>query len=66
MGQVRWKIGRQLILGLLLAVTVSGCGLTVKQKAALNSFSAATQEFSTGAQAEFQKNRQDVIEMNRA
>ena len=66
MGQVRWKIGRQLIMGLLLAVTVSGCGLTVKQKAALNSFSAATQEFSTGAQTEFQKNRQDVIEMNRA
>jgi hypothetical protein len=64
MGQVRWKIGRQLILGLLLAVTVSGCGLTVKQKAAIDSFSAATQEFSTGAQTEFQKNRQDVIEMN--
>lgn len=66
MGQVRWKIGWPSVMSLVLAVTVSGCGLTVKQKAALNSFSAATQEFSTGAQAEFQKNRQDVIEMNRA
>ncbi|HMS84225.1 MAG TPA: hypothetical protein PKD12_11290 [Nitrospira sp.] len=65
MGQVGWKIGWPSVMSLVLAVTVSGCGLTAKQKAALDSFAAATQEFSSSAQSEFQKNRQDVIEMNR-
>ncbi|MDH4304864.1 MAG: hypothetical protein OEV53_12460 [Nitrospira sp.] len=60
------KIGRRTVIGLCLAVTLSACGLTVKQKAALDHFGAATQDFSTSAQTEFQKSRQDVIEMNRA
>ncbi len=65
MEQVRWKVCWQSIMSLVLAVTVFGCGLTVKQKAALDSFSMATQAFSASAQTEFQKNRHDVIEMNR-
>ncbi|MFO0700610.1 MAG: hypothetical protein U0236_15410 [Nitrospira sp.] len=65
MGQVGGMIGWQSVMSLVLAVTLSGCGLTAKQKAALDSFAAATQEFSNSVQTEFQKNRQDVIEMNR-
>ncbi len=42
-----------------------GCGLTVQQKAAFDHFASSTQDFSTAAQTEFQKSRQDVIEMNR-
>lgn len=53
------------IAGLVMAVGLSGCGLTVQQKAALDHFASATHDFSTLAQTEFQKSRQDVIEMNR-
>lgn len=59
------RIGWQSILCLVAVAILSACGLTAKQKAALDSFAVATQDFSMGAQAEFHKNRQDVIEMNR-
>ncbi len=53
------------IAGLVITAGLSGCGLTVPQKAALDHFASATHDFSTIAQTEFQKSRQDVIEMNR-
>lgn len=59
------KIGWRPIVTLLLAVTLSGCGLTIQQKAAVDRFASATQDFSTTAQTEFQQSRQDVIKMNR-
>lgn len=66
MGIVQGRIiGWQPITWLVVAVVLSGCGLTVQQKAALDHFASATHYFSTIAQTEFQKSRQDVIEMNR-
>ncbi|MGC4096377.1 MAG: hypothetical protein QM706_04615 [Nitrospira sp.] len=63
---VRWtKIGWCPIVTFLMAVTLSGCGLTIQQKAALDHFASATQDFSTTAQTEFQRSRHDVIKMNR-
>lgn len=63
---VRGKIiGWQPIMCLVVAAVLSGCGLTVQQKAALDQFSTATRELSMAAQTELQKSRQDVIEMNR-
>lgn len=50
---------------LVLVVVVSGCGLTIQQKAALGQFATATRDLSVAAQAEFQKSRQDVVDMNR-
>lgn len=61
----RANIGGQALVCLVMTVVLSGCGLTVQQKAALDHFASATHEFSTIAQTEFQKSRQDVIEMNR-
>lgn len=61
----RRNITLRLIAGLVMAAGLSGCGLTVPQKAALDHFASATHDFSTIAQTEFQKSRQDVIEMNR-
>lgn len=61
-----WKpTGRWSMICCILVGVLSGCGLTVHQKAALDHFATATQDFSTTAQTEFQKSRQDVIEMNR-
>ena len=48
------KTGWRPIVTLLMVVTLSGCGLTIQQKAALDRFASATQEFSTTAQTEFQ------------
>mgnify|MGYP003498178729 CR=1 FL=1 len=62
---LRRNIALRLIAGLIMAAGLSGCGLTVPQKAALDHFASATHDFSTIAQTEFQKSRQDVIEMNR-
>lgn len=62
----RWRnIDWPAIMSLVIAAALSGCGLTVHQKAALDRFAVATHDFSTTAQAEFQQNRHDVIEMNR-
>lgn len=66
MRMVQWRnIDWRSLTGLALAVSIFGCGLTVQQKAAFDHFASSTQEFSTAAQTEFQKSRQDVIEMNR-
>jgi len=56
---------KQISLCLGLIVFMSGCGLTIQQKAALDQFATATHDLSVAAQTEFQKSRQDVIEMNR-
>jgi hypothetical protein len=51
--------------GMLVAMAFLGCGLTVKQQAAIARFSAATSDFSTVGRSEFEHSRADVIEMNR-
>ena len=56
---------KQISLCLGLLVFMSGCGLTIQQKAALDQFATATRGLSVAAQTEFQKSRQDVIGMNR-
>lgn len=66
MRMVQWRnIDWRSLTGLALAASIFGCGLTVQQKAAFDHFASSTQDFSTAAQTEFQKSRQDVIEMNR-
>lgn len=66
MGVALWRTNTwRSIAGVAIAVGLTGCGLTVQQKAALDHFASATHDFSTLAQTEFQKSRQDVIEMNR-
>ena len=63
---VRGKIiGSQPITCLAIAVLLSGCGLNIQQKAALDQFATATKDLSVTAQAELQKSRRDVVEMNR-
>lgn len=63
---VRGKIiGWQPIMYLVAAAVLSGCGLTIQQKAALDQFATATRDLSVAAQAELQKSRHDVVEMNR-
>lgn len=52
-------------LGLFGMFLVMGCGLTIQQKGAVNQFATATRDLSVSAQAEFQRSRQDVVEMNR-
>jgi hypothetical protein len=52
-------------LGLVMAAGLSGCGLSIQQKTALNQFASATHDFSRIAQTELQQSRHDVIEMNR-
>ncbi len=55
------------LLNVLIALTLFlqfGCGLSVKQRAAAQTFSAATIDLATLAEAEFTKSRADVIEMN--
>lgn len=56
---------KQISLCLGLVVVLSGCGLTIQQKAAIDQFATATHDLSTTTQTEFQRSRQDVIEMNR-
>ncbi len=60
-----WGIGWQPVLWLIVAVVLSGCGLTIQQKAALDQFATATRALSIAAQTELQKSRQDVVDMNR-
>jgi len=63
---VQWRmIGWQPITCILVAVVLSGCGLNIQQKAALDQFAMATRDLSVAAQSELQKSRQDVVEMNR-
>ena len=63
---VRGKIiGWQPIMFLVAAAVLSGCGLNIQQKAALDQFATATRDLSVAAQAELQKSRHDVVEMNR-
>lgn len=49
----------------VITVVLSGCGLNIQQKAALDQFATATRDLSVAAQTELQKSRQDVVEMNR-
>lgn len=58
-------IGWQPITCLVVTVVLSGCGLNIQQKAALDQFATATRDLSVAAQTELQKSRQDVVEMNR-
>lgn len=60
-----WGIGWQPVRWLIAAVVLSGCGLTIQQKAALDQFATATRALSMAAQTELQKSRQDVVDMNR-
>ncbi len=62
-----WRrgVGWQPIMCFMVAAVLSGCGLNIQQKAALDQFATATRDLSVAAQAEFQKSRQDVIDMNR-
>jgi len=59
------SICKQVSLFLGLLVVMSGCGLTIQQKASLDQFATATRDLSVAAQTEFQKSRQDVVDMNR-
>lgn len=56
---------RVLLYCLVFLPLLQGCGLTIQQKAALDQFATATRDLSVAAQTEFQKSRQDVVEMNR-
>lgn len=49
----------------MLLVASAGCGLTIRQKTAVQQFGSATSEFATLTRSEFIQSRQDVIEMNR-
>jgi hypothetical protein len=49
----------------LLLVALTGCGLTVHQRMAVQQFGAATTDFASVTRGEFIQSRQDVIEMNR-
>jgi transglutaminase superfamily protein len=60
----RWKRSLEGTAGLVLAIAFLGCGLTVKQQAAIDQFSAATSDFATVGRSEFQQSRADVTEMN--
>ena len=60
----RWKRSLEIIASLVLAIAFLGCGLTVKQQAAIDLFSAATSDFATVGRSEFQQSRADVTEMN--
>jgi hypothetical protein len=59
------SIYKQVSLFLGLLVLMSGCGLTIQQKSSLDQFATATRDLSVAAQTEFQKSRQDVVDMNR-
>jgi len=50
---------------ILLLTVVTGCGLTVQQKTAVQQFGSATSDFAALTRSEFIQSRQDVIEMNR-
>lgn len=52
-------------IGLFGVFLLTSCGLTIQQKAAVDQFATATRDLSVTAQTEFQKSRQDVVEMNR-
>jgi hypothetical protein len=54
-----------LLYWLVFLPLLQGCGLTIQQKAALDQFASATRDLSVATQTEFQKSRQDVIDMNR-
>ena len=45
-------------------ICLSGCGLSVQQRAAVQKFSAATIDFATLTSSELVKSRTDVLEMN--
>jgi hypothetical protein len=69
-GQSRGHMQRRTLdpvraVGLLVAILLLGCGLTVTQRAALDRFSAATSDFAAVGRSEFEHSRADVIEMNR-
>ena len=49
---------------LILLVLGAGCGLTVRQRAAVDRFGAATVDFAALASTELVKSRTDVLEMN--
>ena len=53
------------LMAILLLTAVTGCGLTVQQKTAVQQFGSATSEFAALTRSEFIQSRQDVIEMNR-
>ena len=53
---------RAVAIGLVLEL--SGCGLSTRQQAAVQTFSTATLDFATVSSAEFVKSRTDVVEMN--
>lgn len=60
------RFQKQISLYLGLILLLSGCGgLTIQQKAALDQFATAARDMAIAAQTEFQKSRQDVVEMNR-
>lgn len=48
-----------------VAVLLGACGLTVRQRTAVQKFSAATIDFTTLTSSELIKSRTDVLEMNR-
>jgi hypothetical protein len=50
---------------ILLLTVVTGCGLTVQQKTAVQQFGSATSDFAALTRSEFIQSRQDVIKMNR-
>lgn len=53
------------LAALVLVTAVTGCGLTVQQRTAVQQFGSATSDFAALTRAEFIQSRQDVIEMNR-
>src|SRR5438477_12793331 len=53
---------RSIPIGLVLLL--ASCGLSTRQQAAVQTFSAATLDFATVSSAEFVKSRTDVLEMN--
>ena len=48
-----------------VALLLTGCGLSVQQRAAVQRFSAATADFADIGTSEFVRSRTDVLEMNK-
>ena len=51
-------------LAVAIVVGACACGLTTRQQAAVQTFSAATMDFTTLASSEFVKTRTDLLQMN--
>jgi hypothetical protein len=65
-GMIRWTViaGRHLVLGSVLMVAATGCGLTAAQKGAIGRFSRSTAAVGETTSNEMIRMREMVIQMN--